>query len=318
MVPAKVPTPWLIGTIVRITTGAQGLGMQMTAANPTPGRWRVVFLVINPVPGTSISQDFTGTIGFNQSKVQAVGLPDSPNIELAKGSSTTAQVKVTNTGIAPINVQVDPRIAKLQNVQLVTPFSSSQTFQLPSHNAPTFIVPPGTTSLTETAVSDVPAIADLLDGTQGIDVVGDLKAAQHGSTVSVATVKEHNDTVGTGIWFTDVNEVGYVGPEGAPAATSTVNLTARTLGFDDAVTSSTGDFWKVAVDPNADLGSPVTIQPGQTATITVTITPTAKKGSVVEGVLNVYTQPCFAYATFNTTGDLLAQIPYTYTVGNAS
>ncbi len=300
------------------TLGTPGLGMQLTAANPTPGRWRVIILVINPVPGTALTQNFTGTVEFNKSQVQAIGLPNSPNITLAKGSSTTAQIKVTNTGIAPINVQVDPRLAKLQNVQLVSPFGP-QTFELPAHAAPTFLVPPGTTSLTETAVSDIPAIADLLDGSQGIDVVGDLKAAQNGSTVSVAKVKESNgSTVATGVWFTDVNEVGYVGPEGAPTATSTVNLTARTNPFDTAVTSSTGDFWNVAVDPNADLGTPVTIQPGQTATITVTITPTAKKGSVVEGVLNVYTPPSFAYPTFNTTGDLLAQIPYSYTVGNAS
>ena len=84
------------------------------------------------------------------------------------------------------------------------------------------------------------------------------------------------------------------------------------------MTSSTGDFWNVAVDPNADLGNPVTIQPGQTATITVTITPNAKKGTVVNGVLNVYTPPTFAYPTFNTTGDLLATLPYSYTVGAGS
>jgi hypothetical protein len=300
------------------TLGTPGLGMQMTAANPVPGRWRVIILVINPVPGTALAQDFTGTVEFNKSQVHATGLPNSSHVTLARGSSTTAQVTVTNTGIAPINVQVDPRIAKLQNLQLETPFASSQTFQLPAHAAPTFLVPPGTNSLTETAVSDVPAIADLLDGTQGIDVVGDLNAAQNGSTVSVAKVKESQGTVGTGVWFTDVNEVGYVGPEGAPAATSTVNLTAHTNPFDDSVTSSTGDFWKVAVDRNADLGNAVTIQPGQTATITVTITPTARKGSLVQGVLNVYTPPSFGYPTFNTTGDLLAQIPYAYTVGSGS
>jgi hypothetical protein len=296
------------------TLGTPGLGMQMTAANPVPGRWRVIILVINPVPGTAITQNFTGTVEFNKSKVQAIGLPNSSNITLAKGSSTTAQIKVTNTGIAPINVQVDPRTAKLQTLQLVSPFGP-QTFELPAHAAPTFLVPPSTTALTETAVSDVPAIADLLNGTQGIDVVGDLNAAKNGSTVSVAKVKENPGTVATGVWFTDVNEVGYVGPEGAPTATSTVNLSARTLGFDRSVTSSTGDFWDVALDPNADLGSPVTIQPGQTATITVTITPTAKKGTVVHGLLNIYTPPSFAYPTFNTTGDLLAQLPYSYTVG---
>ena len=109
-------------------------------------------------------------------------------------------------------------------------------------------------------------------------MVGDLNAGQNGSTISVATVKESPGTVSTGIWFTDVNEVGAVGPEGAPTANSQVNLSARTPGFDPNVTSSTGDFWAVATDPNADLGTPVTIQPGQTQTITVTITPTGNEG----------------------------------------
>ena len=72
----------------------------------------------------------------------------------------------------------------------------------------------------------------------------------------------------------------------------------------------------MATDPNADLGTAVTIQPGQTKTITVTITPSAKKGTKVSGVLNIYTPPSFAYATFNTTGDVLAQVPYSYTVGS--
>jgi hypothetical protein len=142
-----------------------------------------------------------------------------------------------------------------------------------------------------------------------------LTDAQNGSTISAATVKERQGTVSTGIWFTDVNEIGAVGPEGAPTANSTVDLSARTPGFDPDVTSSTGDFWAVSVDPNADLGTPVTIQPGETKTITVTITPTAKPGTTVSGVLNIYTPPSFAYATFNTTGDLLAQVPYSYTVG---
>ena len=39
-------------------------------------------------------------------------------------------------------------------------------------------------------------------------------------------------------------------------------------------------------------------------------------GTVVKGVLNVYTPPAFL-SFANTTGDLLAQVPYTYTVGAA-
>jgi Subtilase family len=299
------------------TTSGQGLTMAMTAANPMPGRWRVIILVVNPVPGTAITQQFRGTVDYNATDIHATGLPTSTSRVLPAGQPVTAQVRVHNTGIAPINVQIDPRTQKVATLQLTSPFGP-QTFQLPEHAAPTFLVPPGTHSLTAAAISAVPAIVDLLDGTQGIDVVGNLSAAQNGQTVSVATVDEGmKDTVGTGVWFTDVNEIGPVGPEGAPTADSSVQLSARTPGFDNSVTSSTGDFWAVSVDPDADLGNAVTIQPGQTATITVTITPSGTKGTVVNGQLYVYTPPSFAYPTFNSTGDTLASIPYSYTVGAA-
>ncbi len=291
----------------------QGLNMQLSTANPIAGRWRVIILVVNPVPGTAFNQTFTGSIGYNQSQVSAVGLPNSTHIKLPKGSAVTAQVKVTNTGIAPINVQIDPRTAKLQTLQLVSPFGP-QSFQLPAHAAPTFLVPPGTKSLTASAVSDVPALVELTNGAQGIDVVGDLKAGQNGSTISVASVKDNPGTTSTGIWFTDVNEIGPVATT-APTANSTVSLSARTPGFDSDVTSSTGDFWAVVTDPTADIGTPVTIAPGATATITVTITPSGHKGDQVSGVLNIVTPPSFAHATFNTTGDVITQLPYSYTVG---
>ena len=104
---------------------------------------------------------------------------------MQKGSTTTAQVTVKNTGIAPINVQVDPRTNKVVQTQFVSPFGP-QTFQLPAHAAPTFLVPPATNTLTATGVSSVPSIVELTNGVQGIDVVGDLTAGQNGSTVSVA------------------------------------------------------------------------------------------------------------------------------------
>ena len=87
-----------------------------------------------------------------------------------------------------------------------------------------------------------------------------------------------------------------------------------TAGFDGAVvTSSTGDPYIVAVDPTADPGSPIRIAPGGTGVITVTITPTAKVGSTVSGVLNLVTTP-FGTPLFNTTGDVIAALPYHYSV----
>ena len=296
------------GNVIR-----QGRSMVMTSASPVPGRWRVIILVINPVTGTEFEQPFTGTVAYDTAKVSAPGLPTSASTTLTQGKATTVQLTVTNPYAAPVNVQVDPRTGQPVLTQLVSPFGS-QNVEPPSHNTPTFLVPPNTTGLIATGTSSVPALVDLLSGTQGIDVVGDLQAGQNGSTISVAKVAERNTTVSTGIWFTDLNEIGPVDENGAPSASARVDLTARTPAFDTAVTSSTGDFWAVTTDLTASTGKPVTINPGKSATITVTITPTAKVGTVVSGVLNVYTPPAF-FAAFNTTGDVLATVPYTYTVG---
>lgn len=296
---------------------SQGRTMQLSTAHPVPGRWRIIVLVINPVTGKELGEKFSGTLRFGQAKVRTQGVPVSTRTTLPQGQTTTARVTVTNTGIAPVNVQLDARTDAVHNTPLPSPFGP-QNFQLPGHGAPTFLVPPGTTSLTATAVSDVPAVVDLLSGSQGIDVVGGLEEGKKGSTVSTATVEERRGTVSTGIWYTDVNEIGAVGPQGAPTADSRVDLVARTPDLDPAVTSSTGDFWQAAFDPQADVGTPVTIQPGKSATVEVSIKPTAAVGTQVHGVLNVITPPSFALPTFLTTGDVITSLDYAYTVGKPS
>ena len=35
----------------------------------------------------------------------------------------------------------------------------------------------------------------------------------------------------------------------------------------------------------------------------------------MNGALYIYTTPSFGYPTFNTTGDVLARIPYSYKIG---
>jgi len=90
-----------------------------------------------------------------------------------------------------------------------------------------------------------------------------------------------------------------------------VNLAAvaNTNPFDSAVSASSGDAWAQSVDPTAPY-TPLSLGPGQTGTITLTITPNAPKGTVVRGFLGV--------DTFNLAvdgGDELVNIPYSYTVG---
>ena len=78
--------------------------------------------------------------------------------------------------------------------------------------------------------------------------------------------------------------------------------------FDNAVTSGTGDFWSTAVGGSA--GNAVFIPAGGTATIPVTITPTAAPGTVVHGTLYVDT-----WNNLIGQGSELAGIPYSYTAG---
>ena len=93
----------------------------------------------------------------------------------------------------------------------------------------------------------------------------------------------------------------------------------RTNGFDGTVTSSTGDPFDFSVDPNGTGGSPVIIQPGQSATIQVTITPSGRRGDVVNGHLNLVTIPLLPTGVtalpFNGTGETIAALPYSYRIG---
>jgi hypothetical protein len=73
-------------------------------------------------------------------------------------------------------------------------------------------------------------------------------------------------------------------------SSGTVNLAAvaDTNPFDSAVSASSGDVWAESVNASAPY-SPLTLGPGQSGTITLTITPNAPKGTVVHGFIAVDT-----------------------------
>ncbi len=56
------------------------------------------------------------------------------------------------------------------------------------------------------------------------------------------------------------------------------------------------------------------INPGESRSITVQITPSAAAGTKVSGVLHLVTTPLGIAQVFNTTGEVLANLPYPYTV----
>jgi hypothetical protein len=294
----------------------QGKSMQNTVANPTPGRWRYVVVVQSPVSGKEFKQGFTGTVAFNRMAVQAQSLPAT----IPAGTTATRTITVRNTGKAPMLVQTDARSGPMQQVQLAPQFAGS-TITLPQSvddlsQLPGYLVAPDTRSVSLTASSTVPAQVELNSPGGGIDVFGDLQSAQGGNTISTASVSESpGDTVGLGYWFTYVQEIGPFGDGGAPSGTSVLSAVATMVGFDQAVSTSTGDPFVATVDPTANTGAPLVIEPGQTGTITVHVTASGHAGQQRSGVLHLVTTPIAVAGLFNTTGEVLANIPYRYTVG---
>ena len=83
--------------------------------------------------------------------------------------------------------------------------------------------------------------------------------------------------------------------------------------FDPTVTSSTGDIWLASVNPAATF-SPLVINPGQTATIEVTITPSGTSGTVVSGVLYIDNFLTDVPPYGQESGNELYAVPYEYTI----
>ncbi|MGI8680245.1 MAG: S8 family serine peptidase [Jatrophihabitans sp.] len=295
-------------------TSSQGLSMQNTVAKPITGRWRYVVVVQSPVSGNELVENFTGTVAFDQIRTSGLTVPR----KIKSGTSVQGTVTITNTGKAPMLVQADARRDGVQQVQLAPQFAGS-TLQLPQSvddlsQLPAYLVPPNTRQVSLTASTTSPAQVELSSPLGGIDLFGDLQSAQNGNTVSTASVSEARGSVGLGYWGTYVQQIGPFGDSGAPKATSVLAATALTKRFDDSVTTSTGDPFLAAVDPTTDSGTPIVIEPGATKTITVQIAPTARKGTTVTGVLNLVTPPAGVANVFNTTGEVLAALPYSYTV----
>jgi hypothetical protein len=87
-----------------------------------------------------------------------------------------------------------------------------------------------------------------------------------------------------------------------------------TEAFDPTVTSPEGDFWKFGVASLARHASfnLFTVNPGQTRTLTLTIKPSGKAGTVVQGVVYV---DDFVDSLQFLSGSQLVAIPYAYKIG---
>ena len=101
----------------------------------------------------------------------------------------------------------------------------------------------------------------------------------------------------------------------APAGSATDTATATIQAFDPAAVPASGDLWQASVNPAAAF-TPVTINPGQSATINLTITPSAAAGTVVSGTLYVDDTAAAIPPDAQTSGAEATAIPYQYTAGS--
>ena len=287
-----------------------GPAMQFDERTPASGQWTLSLLTFAALDGAHLSEPFTGTISFSPPAVSSSGLPKSPGTVLPAGQPVTATITVTNNGGIAKDYFADPRLNGLTHLSILgtnvvggTNFTDKQlTVPEPmvASGNPHWLVPTDTSGLIITARSTLPIKFDINSDNNDPEELG---------------VSFGNNSVATAIARELSPGQEWVAAEPTcpcPAPVSgTTNITAVAITnpFDSAITSSTGDEWARAVNASAPY-TPMTLAPGQSGTITLTITPNAAKGTVVSGFIAVDT---FNSAT--TSGDELINIPYSYTVG---
>jgi Subtilase family len=284
--------------------------LSMFARAPAAGRWTLILDFAPVVTGTTLARPYSGTVVLNKVQASASGLPNSSKVTLKAGRPVTVPVTVRNTGVAPQSFFIDPRTNSLSRLTLAQ--LSQGPFDLPlkpTSSLPYWNVPTETTKVTIDVTATLPVNFDYgwLFGFGDPDI----EATSHGNS---ATGTYSGHPVPSGAWFASPAEIGPFGPAGAPSGTADLTLTATTLGFDPAVTTPIGDFEAGSVDPSTPFGI-VTVQPGHSLTIPVTITPSGKKGTVVSGRLFVDDLAFLTFLGAVPSGQELSALPYKYTIG---
>jgi len=224
----------------------------------------------------------------------------------------TYQVTVRNTGAAAEDIFLDPRLTTLQSYPL-QPQDRVAGVQVPTPatvNAPEWLVPTMTNSVSVSASSPAPVMVDFGPFPGDPD-----EASSSGLTVSAEYPLAAGVTpVTQGLWFAVPSQVGPYPASGATGTTVTSSMSAVTQQFDTSANSGPGDFWRFSVAPLAAHASYnlFPVNPGQTRTINLTVTPSAPAGTVVRGVLYV---DDFVDSLQFLSGSQLAALPYAYTIG---
>jgi hypothetical protein len=280
-----------------------GPTMQFFRGNPRPGLWTLTLNVAGPLAGQHLSEPYTGAISFASPPISTSGIPDSRHARLVAGQPVTATINVTNSGNSSKDFLADPRlIGRIPQLLLGTD-TNNVGLPLSLSAQPNWLVPPDTNQLITVAQGNVPI---------GMDTqiqFGDPDFG--GPSFGNAVVNRLNaPEVAPSFYFALPEPTGPFGANGTPAGSS-ANLAAvaNTNPFDETVAPSTGDVWAQTVDPNAAPYAPLTLAPGQSGTITLTFTPSGRRGHVVRGFIGLD-----SFNSVTASGDEIATIPYQYRI----
>ena len=287
--------------------------LSLYTSNPIAGVWTLIIDFTSPVPGDELADAFTGRVMFNAVRWSRGKLPGGPAWKLTAGNSYTYRIKLDNTGAAPESVFLDARRRGLTSY-LLQPQDKVSGVKLPvaaATDPPEWIVPTMTHSVSVSASSSASAV--MFDFGPFPGDPDEESPSGHAVTAGFPLGKIPSP-VTQGLWFAVPSEVGPYGAGGAHAATVGLTMSARTEAFDPTAHSPQGDFWKFGVATLAGSASYnlFTVNSGQTRTLTLTIKPSGKAGTVVKGVLYI---DDFVDSLQFLSGSQLVAIPYGYTIG---
>lgn len=292
--------------------------VELYAQAPAAGTWQLVLDWVQPGAGRDVAIPFRVLLAFDRVSASAP-LPDSATTVVPAGGATY-DLTVRNNGIAELLVAPDARLDTTATLGLTDLASEAATQPLPNAGN-LYYVPPATTSMQVTVEGTTETTFDTnpLEGDPDLSPTTSAPYATGSLTASAAQVEyAPPGGVAPGMWGVTQAEIGPFPAKGEPSATETTTFDVTTQPFDPAVSASVPD----TVESLALGGSiaPMALDPGQTATIPVTFTPTAAPGTVVTGTLYVtgFTAGSFFGASITLAPcftNVLAAIPYEYKVG---
>jgi subtilisin family serine protease len=314
--PAGQAVAWSSNTELQFPSfsGVNEPGLELHTTNPVAGTWTLIVDFVPATSGTAITEPFTVSTDESPALASTLGLPDSPYQRLAAGHSYTYDVRVRNTSALPEEYFVDARQPGSTAMDLAALAGNTTTEPLGlTSNIPEYLVPSDATSLSAVASTT---------GTEPLQFDSSSPAGDPdlGSTVgTTATASLVANPVTPGEWSIAPILAGPFGSAAGGAEPVTTSMTAVAAPFDPTVSSATGDLWLTSVDGlgyfESSAFDPVTVNPGQSATIPVTITPSGAPGTTDSGTLYLDDTNAVLFAeVLAPNGDQVAAFPYSYTV----